>query len=210
METKKATDTAGKKDKRSRVRSPEELDAYIRVVRPGTALLIGAFTLIVVALVVWGVTGSLPVTVGAKGVLGTDYARMAARAEAEDMMDNLLESTANLTDEELEVLGKQYVYCFLDAYQYNRADLEGKKASVAYPGKQPVQGKIAWVESLPVTKETITKEFRTSFIADTCATSDYSWVVAVETDEAFDSEIYSLMDVTIEIGQVKPISMLFQ
>lgn len=210
MEAKKATDTAEKKDERSRVRSPEELDAYIRVVHPGTVLLIGAFTLIVVALIVWGVTGKLPVNVSCKGVLNSEYNRQAAFAAEEGNLQEFEQSIAELSEEDRSEYEHPHVYCFLNAYQYNRTDLMDKKVSVAYPGKQPVQGKVVSVFAVPYTKDMITKEFGTSFIADACASSDYSWLLELETDQLLGNAMLSLMDVTVEIGQVQPISMLFQ
>ena len=210
METNKATDAAEKKDKRDRVRSPEELDAYIRVVRPGTVLLIGAFALIVIALTVWGVTGTLPVTVSGKGVFYSEYYRLAAQATEESRLADFEESTAGLSEEERAALERPYVYCFLNAYQYDRASLIDKKVTVVYPGKQPAQGKVVAVSAVPYTKDMITKEFGTSFIADACASSDYSWLLEVETDAPLENDMRSLMDVTVEIDQVRPISMLFQ
>ena len=210
MESEKATDAADKKDNRKRVRSPEELDAYIRLVRPGTMLLIGAFTLIVVALIVWGVTGKLPVTVSGKGVLYSEYYRLASEAIVAGKEEEFRETTALLSDEDRSSLEQPYVYCFLDAYQYNRDELEDKKVAITYPGKQPVQGRVVGVTADPYTKDMITREFNTSFIADTCASSDYSWVLQVETSEPIDSYRGALMDTTIEIGQVQPISMLFR
>lgn len=210
MDAKKAANTTEKKDKRDRVRSPEELDVYIRVVRPGTVLLIGAFTLIVVALVVWGVTGSLPVTVSAKGVLYSEYHRLVSQATREDRLEELNEEVANLSEDQRSILEQMEVYCFLNAYQYSREELVDKPITVSYPGKQPVRGKVKAVYAVPYTKNMISEDFGTTFIADTCATSDYSWVVEVETDEPVASTTYTLMDVSIETGHVKPISMLFQ
>ena len=210
METNNAPDTASRKDDRKRVRSPEELDTYIRVVHPGIILLIGAFTLIVVALVIWGLTGSLPVTISAKGVYYSEYARMATQAVEEGTLEEFKDITETLSEEDRASLGESYVYCFLNAYQYNRQDLMDKNVTVAYPGMKPVQGKIVAVGTIPYTRDMITREFGTSFIADTCASSDYSWVVEIESDETFDIDMRSLMDVTVEIGQVKPMSMLFQ
>lgn len=210
MEANTAAETVGKQDDRNRVRSPEELDAYIRVVRPGTIFLIGAFTLVVVALVVWGLTGSLPITINAKGVYYSEYARAATQAVEEGRLEEFKETTESLSEEDRASFGESYVYCFLNAYQYNRQDLVDKKAAVAYPGMKPVQGNVIGVGTIPYTKDMIAKEFGTSFIADTCATSDYSWVVEIQTDELFDIDMRSLMDVTVEIGQVKPMSMLFQ
>lgn len=61
---------------RDRVRSPEELDAYIRVIRPGALILVIAMTVVVAALIIWGCTGTMPVTKNANGVMTTIQNRM--------------------------------------------------------------------------------------------------------------------------------------
>jgi hypothetical protein len=50
------------KEAMERVLSPEALDQYIRVTKPGAWLLIGALLLLVAAVFTWGVSGSLPET----------------------------------------------------------------------------------------------------------------------------------------------------
>ena len=49
-------------DSEDRVESPEKINEYIRVGGPGTYLIVGALLLVLVALVIWGLTGTLPVT----------------------------------------------------------------------------------------------------------------------------------------------------
>lgn len=59
-----------------RVTSPEKLDDYIRIARPGIWIMIVALFLVVVAVVIWGVTGSLPQTVTINGVVDGSNSNM--------------------------------------------------------------------------------------------------------------------------------------
>ena len=49
-------------DSEDRVESPEKINEYIRVSGPGTYLIVGTLLLVLAALVIWGLTGTLPVT----------------------------------------------------------------------------------------------------------------------------------------------------
>jgi hypothetical protein len=66
METKKPFNEEAK----TRVLSPETLDAYIRAVKPGAWLMVFALLALTVTVAVWGFTGSLPETLTVNGVLG--------------------------------------------------------------------------------------------------------------------------------------------
>lgn len=52
-----------------RVESPEKINEYIRVSGPGTHIMVAALLIVVVALIVWGLTGTLPVTETVDGVV---------------------------------------------------------------------------------------------------------------------------------------------
>lgn len=46
-----------------RLKSPEQLNEYIRVANPGVWLILGAIILLLVGVIVWGIFGSIPSTV---------------------------------------------------------------------------------------------------------------------------------------------------
>lgn len=50
-----------------RISSPEQLNDYIRVIKPSVVLLTGALVLLLVGAVIWGIAGTIPVTVSEKG-----------------------------------------------------------------------------------------------------------------------------------------------
>lgn len=56
-----------------RVTSPEQLNDYIRVSTPSVWLILGAFFILVISVIVWGVTGTLPQTESLNGVIEKDH-----------------------------------------------------------------------------------------------------------------------------------------
>ena len=68
-----------------RIRSPERLNEYIRAVTPGTWILITALALVMAALIFWGMTGSIPVYLSAKGVGISGDVEQAIKMRQESM-----------------------------------------------------------------------------------------------------------------------------
>lgn len=50
-----------------RISSPEQLNDYIKVIKPNVVLLTGALVLLLIGAVIWGVAGSIPVTISQAG-----------------------------------------------------------------------------------------------------------------------------------------------
>ena len=55
--------TIFRKTSMDRLKSPEQLNEYIRVASPSVWLILGAVVLLLVGVIVWGVFGSIPLTV---------------------------------------------------------------------------------------------------------------------------------------------------
>jgi hypothetical protein len=71
-----------------RVLSPETLDAYIRVVKPGAWLMVCALLVLTATVIVWGFTGSLPETLTVNGVLG-DSGKVVCYVNVADFSGNI-------------------------------------------------------------------------------------------------------------------------
>ena len=192
-------------DDRDRVRSPEELDAYIRVINPGMRVLVLALTLVLVALIVWGYTGTLPVTVSASGVMASIESRMHNSNAFYNRDSFGLEK--GLTEEELQ---SNNAYFFLNAYEFSGDDLMGKEVIVSRPGKNTVHGTVVSVEPVPYSREEILAEFVSQWVVENCVQSDYSWVVAARLDSDEYDDSLALVDVTIVTENVHPISFLMR
>lgn len=194
--------TTGNQD---RVRSPEELDAYIRIVKPGTLLLVIALVLVLVALIVWGNIGTLPVTKNVSGVMTTIEKRMDNSYEYYHR--DYFQAERELPPEELQ---RYDAYFFLDAYEYSGEELMGKEIIVSRPGKQSVKGTVTLVEKEPYDRDEIRAEFDAEWIVNTCVESEYSWVVAGTLDNNTYDDNWSLVDVTIITDNIHPISFLLR
>ena len=205
MDTKQTTGGIFSAENRNRVRSPEELDAYIRVVRPGTLILVIAMALILLALIVWGCTGTLPVTKSVSGVIGTIEKRM--KNSYEYYHRDYFEEEKALSDEELQ---RNDAYFFLNAYDFSGEELMGKEITVTRPGRTPVRGVVTLVENEPYDRDEIRAEFDAEWIVNTCVESDYSWVVAATLEDDNYDDRWSLVNVTIVTENVRPICFLLR
>ena len=192
-------------DESARVRSPEELDAYIRVVRPGTLILVIALALILLALVIWGYAGTLPVTKSVSGVMTTIEKRMDNSYEYYHR--DYFEDEKALPAEELQ---RYDAYFFLNAFEFSGEELMGKEVVVTRPGKPAVKGTVTLVEKEPYDRDEIRAEFDAEWIVNTCVESDYSWVVAATLEDDNYDDRWSLVNVTIVTENVRPISFLLR
>ncbi|MGN0996048.1 MAG: hypothetical protein ACI4PG_03995 [Candidatus Ventricola sp.] len=68
-----------------RLRSPEQLNEYIRVASPGVWLILGAIILLLIGVIVWGVFGTIPSSVrtGAQAEGGRAFCYIRAENAAE-------------------------------------------------------------------------------------------------------------------------------
>jgi hypothetical protein len=61
--------TLFRKESIDRISSPEQLDAYIKVSNPGVWIMLAALCALLIAALIWSVTGSLPTKVSVPGVM---------------------------------------------------------------------------------------------------------------------------------------------
>ena len=115
MDSKQAAGGVFTAEKGDRVRSLDELDAYIRVVRPGTMILVGALALVLAALIVWSLTGTIPYTTTVNGYI-TTYYRMNyffySKADDVDGWDRMLKQYDGLNEKEKMIWNKKRVVFF--------------------------------------------------------------------------------------------------
>ena len=78
-----------------RIMSPESLDAYVRVAKPGAWLVTLALLLLVAAVGVWGFTDSLPETLSVYGVFG-EGGEIVCYVNAADINGNIHGSPAKI------------------------------------------------------------------------------------------------------------------
>ena len=78
-----------------RVVSPEALDAYVRVAKPGVLIMVASLFVFVAALLIWGFTGTLPKTITVNGALSGN-GKVVCYVEAAKLEGNIDGCAANI------------------------------------------------------------------------------------------------------------------
>ena len=112
------------------VRSPEKLNEYIRVATPGKWFFVTALVLILIALLIWGFTGTLPQHLVVTGI--------GLRFEFDS--ETKVEGDAN----EYRV---ESVLCFVDSTQAMARQLNNKYASVVFRDGRRVNGEAVLIDT---------------------------------------------------------------
>ena len=185
------------------IRTPEKLNEYIRAVTPGTWILIAALALVMVAVIVWGLTGSIPVYLSAKGV-GVSW----DTEEAVSLRQKGLFSESNMVSA---------VICPVDASgNVMAANLDGKQARAVFRDGKAVTGKTRLFDSVPHSKKEV-EGYLSDYLLDysgwffsQLSNYDYSYIVAVELDDPADLYYWKdIAEVSIVTNEVHPAAFLF-
>jgi len=160
----------------------EELNAWIPVIRPGLLLLGAALLLVAAAVLVWGFTGSLPVTETFGGFV-----------------------TIPDADRGTEVL------CFVDASRFYGAALEGHEARVTLGDGSVFQGNVSFYSDTPQTAQAHQAEYDIpDWMMSRLMAGDYLYAVGIELEESAAWSASQLASVSIVVREVKPISFLMR
>ena len=185
------------------IRTPEKLNEYIRAVTPGTWILIAALALVMVAVIVWGLTGSIPVYLSARGV-GISW----DTEEAVSLRQQGLFSESKAVNA---------VICPVDpSGNVMAANLDGKQARAVFRDGKAVTGKTRLFDSVPHSKEEV-EGYLSKYLLDysgwffsQLSNYDYSYIVAVELDEPADLYYWKdIAEVSIVTNEVHPAAFLF-
>ncbi len=176
--------------------SQDGLDEYIRVSSPGLLIIIGALSLALVATIVWGFTGTIPVTFGVTGcVVDSEIAALALgpQAKADDGSN------------------RQWVVCYVDSSKYSSDQIAGfqKGVALAMPDHTSFRGSIAYVSPYPLSRDEARQYLQGSqWVAEKCASSDYSWGVLVRVEDNIADHMFTTPEVTMITEEVPPIRFL--
>ena len=186
------------------VRSPEKLNEYIRAVTPGTWILLAALALVMVALIFWGVSGTIPVWLSAKGVGVSRDTEQAVQKREEGTF-----SEANVVDA---------VFCPVSAEgTATAANLDKKQARVVFRDGYTVNGTTRLFDSVPHSREEV-EAYLSAYLLDYSGWAysqleddGYSYVVIVDLDEPVDLYYWKdVADVSIVTDEIHPAAFLFQ
>ena len=187
----------GQTDKRTT--SHDGLDDYIRVSSPGLLIIIGALSLVLVATVVWGFIGRIPVTYTVTGcVFDMMFAPEIGESEHTD---------ASASDSSDGVI----VFCFIDSSKYSADQISkiDEKVTIEMPDHSTFQGTIESHTEYPMSRgqaEVLVNN--AAWVAETCVTSDYSWGFSIRVDDDISSHLFATPQVTFVMDEVPPISFL--
>lgn len=186
--------------------SQEDLNEYIRVSRPSVLVVIFSLLLILIAVIVWGFVGTLPVTETVTGIV-VDTDRFRTGYSGTEDPETLGKITSHLSEE-----SRVQVFFFLDASRYNGETLGkiGEEAVIRLPDQHTVNGKIESSLTTPVSLDTLSSLFMDNqWELEQCVTNqDYSWWMTIIPSEDLSSYLYSLAEITIVTEEVRPIQFL--
>ena len=183
----------------NRKTSRDGLDEYIRVSSPGPMIVIGAMSLVLVATVVWGFTGTLPVTLGVTGCVVDSEIASEAQKHFGDSAD----------DEKQ----KAWVVCFVDSSTYSADQITkfSKDVTIGMPDHTTFKGKVKYISSHPLSRDEAHEFLQDGqWIADQCVSSDYSWGVVIQVDDDVSGHIFTTPQVTFITDEVPPIRFLMR
>lgn len=170
----------------------EELDEYIRVSRPSVVVVVVSLLIALIAVIVWGFIGTLPVT---ETVLGLVVDTSAYKTYYPDTTEDLEE-------------GRIFILCFVDASRYNGQAISdfGDDVVIKMPDQKTFKGKIEAVSLSPLSREESKKLlFDNEWVTEQCVTTNYNWYMSVVCEDDLSSYVFTLAEVTFVTEEVPPI-----
>lgn len=203
----KWSDDDKSRNDRQAVASKEELSEYIHACRPGVIVVIFALLLMLIAVLVWGFVGTLPVTETVTGAVidTSQYARLNT-PEAESFYEKL----QNVISEDD---GQILVFCFLDASRFNGQAIKQfhDEAFLKMPDQKTFKGEIALRYKVPISKEKAKKIlFNNEWALEKCVGPDYTWLLIIRPCEDVTNYAITLSEVTFVTEEVRPIRFLMK
>lgn len=143
---------------------------------PGLLIIIGALSLVLVATVIWGFIGKIPVTTIVTGCV----------VDSESIAEELSGGGDDLEG--------AWVICFVDSSKYSADQIRqfGDDVTISMPDRTNFKGKVETVTAFPLSRDEAYHYLRNSeWIAEQCVSSDYSWGIAVHVHEDISSHLFT-------------------
>ena len=188
----------GFRDRRQTEVSEEELSEYIHAMKPGLAAVIISLLVLLVAVIVWGFAGTLPVT---ETVLGLTV---------DSSVYELDEKTKKKMFSDEEGL---FVVCFVDASRFNGQAIRefGDEAVLKMPDQRTFKGKIESRIMVPISREEAkTILFDNEWVLNQCVKQNYNWMLTIRPDEDLGQYAFTLSEVPLLTEEVPPIRFLMK
>lgn len=178
----------------------EELSEYIHVTSPGIVVVIVSLLVMLVALIIWGFAGTLPVTQTVTGLVVDTAMYAKIYPKAADVLPG--------ADE-----GRIVVFCFVDASRYNGQAIKefGENALIRMPDQKTFQGTVDQEFLSPISMEQAKDIlFGNEWVLEQCVAQNYSWWLEVCPAEDLSNYAFTLAQVTILTDEVAPIYFLMK
>lgn len=190
----------------------EGLDEYIRVSRPSVLVVIISLLVVLVAVIVWGLLGTLPVTETVTGVvIDPELYGVLEQADVNNMDDytEIKRAMKQLENDPSKIL----IYCFVDASRFNGQAIEkfGDEAIIKMPDQKQFKGVIRTSTIAPIsTEEAKVVLFDNQWVTEECVAQSYNWWLIIEPLEDLSDYVFTLADVTLLTEEVAPIQFLMR
>jgi len=224
---KRHQDQMGKTHKRDNHEMTQEgLDEYIRVSRPSVLVVIISLVVVLVAVIVWGFVGTLPVTETITGIVvdASKYEEIDPESleafregkgfkEAATSKDEKEASNVTAEPDAGELNKDIVVFCFLDASRYNGQAIAdfGSEAVLKMPDQTTYKGTVESRFLEPVSMEDAqTILFDNDWVLGQCVKQAYSWWLIIRPEEDISKYAFTLTDVTLLTEEVAPIQFLMK
>lgn len=194
------------KERGEGVRSPEKLNQYIQVVTPGTWLLAAALALVIAAVIFWGLSGTIPVYLKAKGV-GVNW---------DKGLNKKIKPLSQEDHSEYEHI-VDTVICLVDADEnVSATSLDNKEALITFRDGRTASARSELYDSVPHNRSEI-EDYLAEYIPEHSGwflskfDSDmYCYIVAAHLDEAVGFDYWKdVATVSIVTKEISPSSFLF-
>jgi len=173
--------------------STEKLNKYISVGSTGGFILIGALVIAVISLLIWGFTGTIPVTITEDGVV--------SQFETES----------------------HSCICFVDVDENTGIIPAGKSANVRMQDGRTFPAEMTFFSISPFSAEELKKTYSASYYSEVRDTvfsdwmmdklldnCNYAYLMIIETEDDISDYWHQLAQITVVVGEVRPISFLFK
>ena len=152
--------------------------------------------LVLVATVVWGFIGKIPVTTTVTGCV-VDSEQIVRDADQNEDADH-------------DVKGP-WIVCYVDSSKYSADQIQqfGDDVTITMPDRATLKGKIEGVSAFPLSREEASKYLENGeWVAEQCVNSNYSWGLAIHVHEDISGRMFTTPEVTIITDEVPPIRFL--
>ena len=178
--------------------SKEDLSEYIHSCSPGILVVIISLLMLLVATIVWGFAGTLPVTETVTGLVVDRDSYLKRYPDKANILGD---------DENVKAL----VLCFVDASRFNGQAIKefGDDAVLKMPDQNTFRGKIETRYMVPMSMDEA-KEllFDNEWVQEQCVKQNYNWMLTVQPTQDLSQYAFTLAEVTLLTEEVPPIRLL--